>query len=545
MKFRVLFLAFFFVSLYGLLVFKLYSIQISKVDFYAAKAESQLFGNLDAQRRGTIYLSDKDGTYIPAALQKEFTEIYATPIEIIDPAVAAVEISEIVNIPVSELTRMFNKKNDEYELLIAKASSEQIEAINALGNIAGIHQKLKAERFYPLGSKVAHVLGFVSADEKSDLLVGRYGLESYFENRLAGVPEIVSGDSVQKAVAGGDVYLSIDRNIQSQAEEILNRLVTNYNASGGMIIVQDPKTGRILANTNSPTFDPNNFSNYPIPSFTNPSVQSIYEPGSIFKVITMAIGLDSGAITPLTEYVDTGSVTLNGSTIHNWDLKSHGRQTMTNVIEKSLNTGTVFAEKQIGHGIFKQYLEKFRFEEKTDIALPGEVVGNFRSLYNEKDSKDINFATASFGQGISVTPIGLLRAVGVLANKGIMMKPLIEVNEQPKEIGRIISEEASKEITNIMVSAVDKAIIAHIPGYNIAGKTGTAQVPNFKNGGYTEEVINTYIGYGPATNPQFIILVRLDKPYGAPLAGQTVVPAFKELAQFVINYYHITPDKLE
>ena len=537
-------MSFFFVSLYGLLLFKLYSIQISKADFYTARAESQLAGSLDAPR-GSIYLSDKDGNFIPAALQKEFTEIYAVPIDIIDPAVAAVELSEIVDIPVSELTRMFNKKNDQYELLVEKASDEQIQALDEIGDMAGIYKRKNSERFYPLGKQAAHVLGFVSQNESSDSLVGRYGVERYFEDRLSGIPEKVVGDSIQKAVAGGDVYLSIDRNIQTQAEDILNRLVTKYNADGGTIIVQDPKTGRILANTNMPTFDPNEFSKYSLSSFTNQSVEGIYEPGSIFKVLTMAIGIDSGSITPETEYVDTGSVTLNGSTIRNWDLEAHGRVTMTNVLEKSLNTGTVFAEKQIGHGTFKQYLEKFRLEEKTGVSLPGEVEGNLRPLYDEKDSKDINFATASFGQGISMTPMELIRAIGVLANKGVMMRPLIEANEQPYEEGRIISEEAAKQVTEMMVSAVDKAVVAHIPGYNIAGKTGTAQVPDFKSGGYTKDVINTYVGYGPASDPQFIILVRLDKPYLAPLAGHTVVPAFKELAQFVINYYHISPDRLE
>jgi cell division protein FtsI/penicillin-binding protein 2 len=276
----------------------------------------------------------------------------------------------------------------------------------------------------------------------------------------------------------------------------------------------------------------------------NPTVQSVYEPGSIFKVITMASALDAGKITPETTYYDSGELTLNGHTIKNWDLKANGTISMTNVIERSVNTGAAFAERQLGHENFYEYLKKFGFKDVTNIDLPGEVVGSLIPL--EQDVRDINYATASFGQGISTTPIRLLMAVSSIANGGYLMRPYLNAENKPERLGRTISQEASRQMIDMMVSAVDKALIAKIEGYSVAGKTGTAQVPRLGGaGGYTDEVINTYIGFAPAYDPKFIILIRLDKPYGAPLAGLTVVPTFRELADFVINYYNIPPDRID
>ncbi len=369
---------------------------------------------------------------------------------------------------------------------------------------------------------------------------GRYGAELYHDDTLRGVPGETKGDKLIPPENGEDLYLTIDRTIQMQAEKILENLVSDFNAQGGTVIVQDPNTGEILAMVNRPNFDPNNYGEFDISSFLNPAVEAVYEPGSIFKVITMAAGIDSGKITPDTTYYDSGSLTLNGKTIRNWDLKSYGTVTMTNVIERSLNTGAAFAERTMGHDTFYDYLVKFGLKEKTDVDLPGEILGSLRPL--EYDKRDINFATASFGQGISVTPIRLISALSAIANGGELMRPYVNAELEPQVVRRVISEETSRQVKDMMVSAVDKAQIPAIRGYNVAGKTGTAQIPNFSTGGYTDDVINTYIGFAPAYDPQFIILVRLNKPAGAPLAGLSVVPAFRELAQFVINYYGIAPD---
>ncbi|OGY63049.1 MAG: hypothetical protein A2745_03605 [Candidatus Harrisonbacteria bacterium RIFCSPHIGHO2_01_FULL_44_13] len=522
--------------------FNIYRLQIEKGQYYSARAESQyrLAGFLEP-RRGNIYFTDKNNNLIPAAINKEYPVVFAVPTEVEDPEEAAAILSEIFLLNKDKIKNSLIKENDLYELLATKANREQIAKIKE-ANLRGIYIDSQEMRFYPFGNLAAHLLGFVGSSDKDSGLVGRYGLELYYEDDLKGRPGVIENDKLIDPMAGEDVVLTIDRNIQARAEEILGSLIKDYEAQGGTVIVQEPVTGKILAMTSSPGFDPNDYADYKINLFLNPAVQAIYEPGSIFKVITMAAGIDSGKITPNTAFFDNGSVTLNGRTIQNWDLKAHGKVTMTQVIEQSINTGAVFAQRKIGPDIFYDYLVKFGFNKVTDAGLPGEVAGNLRNLVTS--AKDINFATASFGQGISVTPMGLINAISAIANKGLLMKPYLISGAEPEVVRRIISPEAANQVIKMMASAVSKAQIAQIPQYQVAGKTGTAQVPDFKNGGYTDQVINTYIGFAPAFDARFVILIKLDKPKGAPLAGLTVVPAFRELAQFLLNYYNIGPDNL-
>lgn len=543
MQWRIKSLIFVFGILYFVLIFYIYNLQIEKRVYYLNKAESQerASGILEAPR-GNIYFVDRNNNLIPAALNKEYPMIYAVPKEIQNQGTSTLAYSEklspIVNLSTEELEKLFAKPNDLYELLIEKASSEQTKEIDDL-NLKGIYTNSHLLRFYPFEDLASHLLGFVSpADETKK---GVYGLELYFNETLSGKPGEIKEGKITESEAGKDLTLTIDRNIQAQAEETLKKLIGEYQAVSGSVIVQEPQTGKILAMGSFPNFDPNNYSKFNIGTFLNPAVQAVYEPGSVFKLITMSAGIDSGKITPETTYTDTGSVTFNGKTIQNWDLKAHGLQTITGVLEQSINTGAVFAQRKTGPDIFYNYLIKFGFNEPTGIALPGEVRGNINNL---KNGQDIDFATASFGQGVAVTPIGLISAISAIANDGVLMKPLILADDKPQVIRRVISPETAKKVIQMMVSAVEKNIIAAIPNYSIAGKTGTAFVPNFGGKGYTDEVINTYVGFAPAFSPKFVVLIKLDKPKGSPLAGQTVVPAFRELTQFILNYYNIAPDKL-
>jgi len=549
MKWRITIVIIGFGILYLVLVLNLYNVQFNKAAYYSAKAESQhLASGIVEAVRGNIYFTDKNNNSIPAVLNKDYPTIYAVPKEIQQDAEErgmtvseyAQALSPIVGKSAEDLEKQLNKKNDLYELLIQKATPQQVNDAKNLG-FNGIYVDNRLLRFYNFNNLAAQLLGFVAPDEKSDELVGRYGLELQFNSLLAGKSGRIKGDSVTSPENGKNLNLTIDRNIQAQAEEILDALVKEKDAEAGSVIVQEPSTGKILAMAGFPNFDPNNYSKSELKNFLNTNVQSVYEPGSVFKVITMAVGIDSGKITPDTTYVDTGSVTLNGRTIKNWDNKAHGKQTMTGVIEQSINTGAVFAEQKTGHDIFYNYLLKFGLNELTDIDLPGEVKGNLENL---KRGRDIHFATASFGQGVSVTPIELISAISALANDGVLMKPLILADDKPQVARRVIKPETAKAVTQMMASAVKKNVLADIPNYAVAGKTGTAFVPDFNHGGYTDEVINTYAGFAPASSPKFVILVKLDKAAGAPLAGQTVVPAFRELAQFILNYYNIAPDEL-
>lgn len=555
MRWRFLSIIGLFIFLYLFLVFHIYNLQLVKGQYYAKRTADQIFasgGILPA--RGEIFFTDKNNNLIQAALNKDYSLIFVEPKKIqknISSSGATIDeyvekLSFILDLSRDEIIKKISKENDSYEVLVQKASQEQINKVNEI-KMKGIYVDVQKLRLYPFKKLAAHLLGFVAPAADTDDAnsgireIGRYGLELKFNDYLSGKAGKDSDGKISAPQNGEDLFLTIDTNLQSQASDVLKKIIDNNKAEGGSVIIEDPKTGRILAMESYPTFDPNEYSKYELASFLNPTTQLIYEPGSVFKVVTMAAGIDSGKITPDTAYVDTGSVVLNGKKIQNWDLKAYGKMTMTNVIEHSLNTGTVFAERTMGHQVFYDYLVKFGFNELTNISLPGEVRGNLNNL-NLKNIKDIDFATVSYGQGVSVTPIRMISAVAAIANGGVLMKPIILSNEQPQVVRRVVSVETAKKVVDMMVSAVKLNKIADIPNYSVAGKTGTAFIP--EKGGYSDDVINTFIGFAPAYDPEFIILIKLVKPVNAPLAGTTVVPAFRELAQFVLNYYNIAPDKL-
>ena len=551
----------FFCVFYSFLIFNLYHIQLKNNFYYIELAKSQYLANgLLKPERGEIFFTDKNNTLVAVAGNKDFDVIYAVPLEVQKNAEkinlslrdAAKKIGEITGKPADVLEKQLSKKNDEYEVLVAKASYEQIKKIRQLSEemfLGGIYSKKQKSRFYPAGNLASHILGFVSpADEKEteelkydDIERGRYGLEQYFNSSLTGLLGKFEKDKIVGREEGKNLILTIDRNIQSQAEEILKKLIDKWEAEGGSVIVQEPVTGKILAMANFPDFNPNDYFNFQIKNFLNSSISSLYEPGSVFKLITMAAGIDSGKITPDVTYLDRGYITLNGKKITNWDKKAYGKINMSAIIENSINTGSVYIENKTGHEIFSNYVKLFGFDELTSVDLPGEVKGNINNL---KNGEEIDYATASFGQGVAITPLQMINAVSAIANGGLLMKPLIIGDEKSKVIRRAVSEKTAKEVSKMMVSAVKKNIIADISNYEIAGKTGTAYIPDFEYGGYTDKVINTYVGFAPATNPKFAVLIKLENPKGAPLAGQTVVPAFRDLAQYILNYYNIPPDNL-
>jgi len=549
MKKRIFFISVSFVFLYLALISRVYDLQIAKGLYYSARAESQnrLSGFLEALR-GNVYFTDKAGKLTPAAINKEYFVIYAVPKEIAsggEPAIssAAEKVSGLFDLDKDKLLGAFSSQINQYFEILKKATQEQVNAVAALG-IKGIYMDKENFRFYPFNATASQVLGFVSPSSEDSALSGKYGIELYFNEELAGKNGKLVGDEVVGPVHGRDIALTIDPAVQSRAETALSELINKYEAAGGSVIVQDPKSGKIIAMGGFPSFNPNSYSEYSIKNFLNPVTQSVYEPGSVFKVITMATGLDSGKLTADTTYIDKGFIKLNGKTIKNWDYEEkgpHGKTTMTGVIEGSLNTGAAHAESLIGKDIFYNYLIKFGFNQPTGIELPGEVSSNIKKL--KTSSVDVDFATASFGQGIAVSSIGMINAFSAIANGGELMKPYIVSDTGSKVIRRVISENAAKETIKMMVSAVDKAQVAKIPGYYVAGKTGTAQIPDLQRGGYLANDYNhTYIGFAPAYNARFVILIKLEKPKGAPLAGTTVVPAFRELAEFLLNYYNVPPD---
>ena len=531
-----------FSLLYLALIFNLYSVQITHGKDYLVRAESQYAaGSLFDAPRGDIYFTDKAGNFLPAVTDKDFPLIYAVPKVISDPLEAANQVSAVLNLPIPDLQAKFSKKDDTYELIVKKATDDEAEKIKE-ADIKGIFVDIVPERFYPFGNLSSQVVGFVAPNSTDTGVSGKYGLELFYDDRLAGTVGKMDGGKMVAPEAGKDLDLTIDPNIQIEASRILKNLIDTYKAPSGAVIVEEPSTGKILAMDSFPNFDPNNYSNSAISDFLNPVTQKIYEPGSVFKIFTMAAGIDSGKITPDTKFYDTGKLDVSGRTIENWDHQAHGSVTMTNVIELSLNTGAAFAERQTGDSTFQTYLTKFGFSEKTGIDLPGELKGDLKRL--KKGAPAVAFATASFGQGVAATPLEVINAAAAIANGGELMRPYLNSELQPQTIRQVIEPGTARQVTDMMVSAVDKAKVAAIKGYSLAGKTGTAQIPDFKNGGYSDRVINTYVGFGPTKDPKFVILFKLDDLDQTFLAGQTVVPAFRDLAEFVLNYYNVPPDRL-
>ncbi len=530
MKNRTLPLIIGIIATYAFLLYRVSELQLAKKDYYTARAASEQSASLAAAlARGAVYFTNNNGTTLPVAIDKDFPTIYAVPTAVVDAAEEANMLAPILNTTVPALQIILSKPHDNYELLVTKADVATANAVAAL-DLPGIYVNDEPARYYPLNTVGAQVLGFVGPNAQSAGVSGHYGVEEYDDAVLS---------------AGTDVALTIDPNIQIEGEKILQDLITTNGATGGSIIVEEPTTGKILAMASYPTFDPNNYASSSIRNFLNPTTQIRYEPGSVFKVLTMSAGIDAGKITPTTTYTDYGTVTVSGKKISNYDLMTHGPYglaTMTNVIEHSINTGAVFAEGQTGNDIFTSYLKKFGLNEKTGIDLFGELVGNLGQLTSK--APQVAFSTASYGQGVAVTPLELINAIATLANGGTLMRPYLNAALAPQVIRRVISTTTAAEVTDMMISAVDKAQVANINGYSLAGKTGTAFIPDLVHGGYTDNVIDSYVGFGPTSNPRFIALIKIDTLPSTALAVMSVVPAFKEFSQYIINYYNIPPDRI-
>jgi cell division protein FtsI (penicillin-binding protein 3) len=528
MAFRFITLIVCFLIVYGVLGFGLYRLQIEKGFYYFERAQARMEASVQLNlRRGQLAFTDRYDKSIPVALNRDFPIIYAVPRDIKDPAKTASLLAPVVKMEEKDLLKAINNPKSLFKSLFDKATPEMIEAVSNLG-LEGVYIDQKQYRFYPFDRLSSQVLGFVGVNEKTSEPAGLYGIEKLWNDKLS---------------AGDDMKMTIDRNLQTESEQMLAELIDKYSAVAGTIIIQEPTTGKILTMASKPDFDPNAYKDYPIGNFINPAVQSMYEPGSVFKPFTMATGIETGVLTPDTTFVDTGSVTLNGKTIHNAGGKVYGKISMTNVIENSVNTGAVYAESLIGHENFKNYLKSFGFGQKTGIDLPDEISGSLKNL-DKKDIRAIDYATAAFGQGTGVTPIQLVTAFSAIANGGVLMKPYIDAAKKPEVVRRVVSKETTAKVVKMMEAAVVKAGVASIAGFSVAGKTGTALIPDPKVGGYSDEMIHTYLGMVPASDPKFVILVKLDRPKVGDLAGLTVVPAFRELAQYVLNYYGIYPDQL-
>ncbi len=525
MAVRFFLLNFCFALLFALLGFNLYQLQIDQGAVYFERAEALSAAREEhSLKRGRIFVMNRGGAEIPVAQNKSAPAVFASPKSIEDDKEAAAFVAPLLGMSVSALEASFANKKNQYLLLTDEVSDELIAALRDAPK--GIYMDEKEFRFYPHERFAANLLGFVGMNATTQKPKGLYGVEKYFDAALA---------------EEKDVKLSIDWGVQGEVEDVLSNLINDYGATGGTIIVMDPKTGKLLALASKPDFDPNRYKEFPVANFMNPAFAYQYEPGSVMKAITMAAAIDAGAVTPTTMYTDYGYVTRNSRTIRNFEPKPYGKVTMTNVIERSINTGSVFAAEALGRGKFTEYMERFGFGSPTNIGASDEVAGSLKNL-TKSDSKAIDLATASFGQGTAVTPLQLITAYAALANGGVRMTPSFLADDAPREAGRAVSKEAAEKVLSMLESAVNVNKVAVIPNYRMGGKTGTALIP--EAGGYSEELIHTFVGVAPISDPRFVVLAKLDKPQVGELAGITVVPAVRELMTSLLTRYRVPPDNL-
>jgi cell division protein FtsI/penicillin-binding protein 2 len=487
---------------------------------------------------------------------------YAVPKEIEDVGVASDELALILDLDHDDLLGKFEKENDMYEVLKHRLSEDEIAKIKKL-NLKGVRLADEDFRYYPAGELASHLLGFVGWKDAE--FGGRYGSELYFEQELRGEHGelfqnkdtsgrwITTGErDISYAKNGDSLVLSVDHIVQYETEKLLAAAVEKYQAERGMIIAMESATGKIISMASYPSFNPNEYAKVEnMEAFRNLAVSDPYECGSVFKAITLASAIDAGKITPSTTYVDSGAVAEAGYVIKNSDLKANGNQTMTQVLEKSLNTGVIFAEKLMGNEVFANYIKKFGFGALTGADIFAEVQGNISNLNNYK--RNIEFFTASFGQGITVTPLQLISAYNVIANKGVLLKPQIvdrvihddgSISQTAiQEVRRVISEQTASEMAQMLRSVVTDGHgkQANVPGYLVGGKTGTAQVVG-PSGGYEDgKNIGSFAGFAPVNNPRFTILVRLDDPKAVEWAESSAAPTFGELMKFLLEYYRVEP----
>lgn len=546
---------------------RLFILQVPSHSFYAALATEQhgIFENLFPDR-GAVYVRDPksaDGRF-PAILNRTAYVVFANTREVKDAADASKRLADALGGDPAKILEKLSKPDDPYVPLAKKVDDVAAGKVRLLG-IKGIGLAQEKLRYYPEGRSLSHITGFLGSDGKGGL-AGHYGIEGYWNAELAGERGLLEADNdplggfigsaartFRPAKDGDELTLTVDRTIQFVACDKLDQAVQKHGADGGALIIADPKTGAILAMCGVPDFDPNEFSGVKdISVFNDPAIFKAYEPGSIFKAITLASAIDAGRITPNTTYVDDGKVQIGSYTIRNSDGKAHGLETMTQVLAESLNTGTIFAVRRLGAKSFLKYVQDFGFGSPTGIALDTESAGNIESL---RKKGDIWSATASFGQGITVTPIQILSAYGALANGGKLMEPYIVAEAkrsdgtvtktEPKAVRQVVTKRASTMIGGMLVDVVENGHgkRAGVPGYWVAGKTGTAQISRGEGGYEKDAAIGSFVGYAPADDPAFVMLIRIDRPRDVLWAESSVAPVFGDIAKFLLQYMEISPQR--
>jgi cell division protein FtsI (penicillin-binding protein 3) len=550
----------FFITVFALAIFaQLFSLQIQ--DRYESREHAQdrgVYTTPIPATRGLIMdtnglvLASNTFVYNIFASPKDLTELQSAKI-------ANILIPLLPDVPQAQIKEAltYGADKSDHKLVAAGVTFEAAEKIRQ-ADILGITVESPTRRTYPNNTMLSQLLGFVNYENNAD-----YGLEGKYNNLLKGTdgsryaehdgdgnPIVLGQIQLTPAVDGADLTLTIDASIQTIVERELLKGMQDHGAEKAMAIVADPQTGQILAWASFPDYNPNDFYKTDIKLFRDPLVSDVYEPGSTFKILTAAIGIDTGAVTPDSWADLPGCVIEYGHRICNFDSVGYPHQTVVKTLEKSSNVGAMWIAKRFGPDKYYPYIKNFGIGTPTGIDLKDESGGILRTNA-DKNWSPLDFLENSFGQAVAVTPIQLVAAVSAVANGGKLMKPyvvsqvtrdgkIIEQN-QPTFVRQVVSAQSAKTTTEMLVSAVrqGETRLADVKGYRVAGKTGTATI--FENGVESQFTIGSTIAYAPADNPRFVVLVRYDKTKDTPWGSNTAAPVVKSITEQLFNYYRIPP----
>lgn len=552
---RRVFLCLGFLAVFAVLFFRFFDLQVLQADRMMEKARRQHEKTITLDSsRGAIL--DRQGK--PLALNLDVTSVYATPSSIDDPKLVARQLAPLLNLPQKHVEKRLRDKERHFVWIQRKILDHSEHRMKDLA-IDGVNTLMETRRFYPKGPLLSHVLGFAGIDNQ-----GLEGLEVGYDPLLRGYARrvvlyrdafgreiIPEWQRKTQALPGHAIHLTIDEVIQYVAEQALERAMAKTKAKGGAVIVMNPKTGEIIAWTLRPTFDPNYIRRASPQVWRNRALTDPYEPGSTLKVVLAAAALESEHVQPDTLiYAGDGEMPISGTIIH--DHEKAGWVTFREAIRRSSNVALVKTALGLGGERVYRFLRAFGFGEKTGIDLPGESVGILRSPDHWSQR---TLASLAIGQEIAVTPLQLVTAVSAVANEGWLMTPFL-VREVSDPRGRIIERhtpqirrrpiraETAKTVTDLLVNAVENGTgwRAAVPGYHVAGKTGTAQKVDPATGTYSStKSIGSFVGFVPAEDPEFAIVVVIDEPQGSAWGGVVAAPVFREVAEQTLRYFNVAP----
>jgi cell division protein FtsI/penicillin-binding protein 2 len=549
------------------LVSRSYYIQVARGAEFSVEANNQYVHSSSGQyTRGSIYYTTRTGERLSAASLRAGYTVAVNPQKVIDATELCQQLVAVLPVERDVCVRRSTLPQRTYVELATRIDEETSNIVRTIESSA-LHIVPVQWRYYPGGELSSRVVGFVGHTNDSEELRGLYGLEREYDDTLFQTSNLRRvnhfaklfsdlGEYVpnQKGVGVGDIVTTLEPTVSRMLESTLQQTHEQYDSQLTGAIIMRPDTGAIVAMSAVPGFDANDRAGATIDQFRNPLVENVYEFGSTIKALTVAAGLDGAVITPRSTYVDAGSLSLDGFTIHNFDGRARGEVLVQEILSQSLNTGVSHIVQLLGKERFREYFLRFGLGERSGVDLPNEAPGLVDNLYA---NTDVEYATASFGQGIAVSPVAATRALASLANGGYLVTPhigheialdtgLTETLEQP-ESTQVLSARASDEISRMLVTVVDEALRGGgvaLPNHTIAAKTGTAQIPDPVNGGYYEDkFLHSFFGYFPAYDPEFIVFLYTVEPQGVRYASETLTEPFMTMTEFLINYYTIPPDR--